>query len=644
MSNLKVIFFLMLLIVTVQVNAQDKKIKSLSSSKLDIYALINKAERVADKDPKAALEYIEQALSISIQEKDRAGEAAAYKALGNINLKKSLYAQSIDAFQKALHVYQELKNRAELIESYKGLGMGYEGYGNYDKAIEHYKQGLAIAQQDKKIDEVVFIKNKIGDVYLKQNKPEEALQEYQQVLKLEEERGNSAGVIAANNNIGNVYLKEEKTSQAREYYEKSQKIAAKNEIEEEVVESYDNIGKTLRKEKKYEDELAVRKKTIEANTRSNNQEALSENYLNVGTIYLEKNEVDQALPYLEKSIELSKKLGKLEEQGQAHQALSKAFKEQGDFKKALEHYQTYVMVKDSILRQKEKELTAIVNYNEELSLKQKRIELLESNRKINEQTIALLKNEQKFFQLIIVALTIILVLAVVSGWMIYTNARKRRIANQILALKSLRSQMNPHFIFNALNSVNNYISKNDERSANKYLSDFSRLMRTVMENSQYEFISLSTELDILRLYLSLEHARFKEKFEYELIVSEDLYPDQIEIPPMLIQPYIENAVWHGLRYRTSGGGYLKVEITSEGNVLKVVVEDNGIGRKKSQELKTANQKDKVSTGLKNTETRLSIINELYKTRMRVEIEDLDPVNETGTKVTLFITPAKLQAA
>src|SRR5690606_21497967 len=126
-----------------------------------------------------------------------------------------------------------------------------------------------------------------------------------------------------------------------------------------------------------------------------------------------------------------------------------------------------------------------------------------------------------------------------SSWVIYNSSRKRRIANQVLALKSLRSQMNPHFIFNALNSVNNYISKNDERSANKYLSDFSRLMRTVMENSQHEFISLSTELNILQLYLSLEHSRFREKFDYELIVEDDVRPDQIEIPPMLIQPFIE---------------------------------------------------------------------------------------------------------
>jgi two-component system, LytTR family, sensor kinase len=254
----------------------------------------------------------------------------------------------------------------------------------------------------------------------------------------------------------------------------------------------------------------------------------------------------------------------------------------------------------------------------------------------------LLKEEKRSSQMLIYLLSSGLLIVVGSSWMIYSSSRKRRIANQVLALRSLRSQMNPHFIFNALNSVNNYISKNDERSANKYLSDFSKLMRTVMENSQHEFISLTTELSILQLYLSLEHSRFKEKFEYELNVSEDLHTDQIEIPPMLIQPYIENAVWHGLRYRDDKG-FLKVSISNgSGNILKVTVEDNGIGRKKSQEIKTVNQKDKVSTGLKNTESRMKIINELYSTKMKIEMEDLYKDTQSGTKVTIYITQAKNQ--
>jgi len=130
----------------------------------------------------------------------------------------------------------------------------------------------------------------------------------------------------------------------------------------------------------------------------------------------------------------------------------------------------------------------------------------------------------------------------VTSYFIYKNAQASKRANQLLALKSLRSQMNPHFIFNALNSVNQFISQNDERAANKFLSEFSRLMRLVMENSQEDFISLQKEEEIISLYVKLEHYRFRDKFDFEITGLDKLEKETIEIPPMLIQPYIENAV------------------------------------------------------------------------------------------------------
>ncbi len=240
-------------------------------------------------------------------------------------------------------------------------------------------------------------------------------------------------------------------------------------------------------------------------------------------------------------------------------------------------------------------------------------------------------------RIIIYALVAGLILVIVAAWLVYKNARKRRIANQLLALKSLRSQMNPHFIFNALNSVNSFISKNDEKSANKYLADFSRLMRMVMENSQHDFIPLSQEIEILNLYLTLEHYRFRDKFEYTFEVAKEIDADQFEIPPMLIQPYIENAIWHGLRYKEEKGFLWLSFSVKEKDILRIVIEDNGIGRKKSALLKTPNQKANKSTGIKNTESRVELINELFGENLRVVIEDFDPtIEDTGTRITVDV--------
>jgi LytS/YehU family sensor histidine kinase len=193
--------------------------------------------------------------------------------------------------------------------------------------------------------------------------------------------------------------------------------------------------------------------------------------------------------------------------------------------------------------------------------------------------------------------------------------------------------MNPHFIFNALNSVNHFIATQDERAANQFLSEFSMLMRLVLENSQQDFISLQKEQEILSLYLKLEHYRFRDKFDYEIDLDQSLNTESIEVPPMLIQPYLENAVWHGLRYKDTKGK-LSLRIRKQDQNLVVEVCDNGIGRKKSTELKTENQKKHFSVGLKNIGERLAIINKMYKTNYHVTISD--PTSGTGTEVKIYM--------
>ena len=193
--------------------------------------------------------------------------------------------------------------------------------------------------------------------------------------------------------------------------------------------------------------------------------------------------------------------------------------------------------------------------------------------------------------------------------------------------------MNPHFIFNALNSVNLYIAQKDERTANKYLTDFSRLMRLVLEQSQKDFIPLQQELEMIKLYINLEHDRFKDKFEYELNIDGELDEDSLQIPPMLIQPYIENAIWHGLRYKEDKG-LLKIQYKLEGENILVRIEDNGIGRKKSREIKTKNQRKTQSTGMYNIESRLRIINSMFNTNISLVVSDLN--SDHGTRVEVVI--------
>lgn len=206
-------------------------------------------------------------------------------------------------------------------------------------------------------------------------------------------------------------------------------------------------------------------------------------------------------------------------------------------------------------------------------------------------------------------------------------------------LMALRYQMNPHFIFNCLNSIKLYIAQNNTATAADYLTKFSKLIRLVMENSAKGKILLSSELDMLRLYIDLEAMRFKEKLQYQIHLEKNVEPDYIELPPLLFQPYVENAIWHGLMPKEEGGRILvDVAFNSDTSILKISITDNGIGRIKSTELKSGEALKKQSYGMKVTSDRIALINQVYKSGASVIIDDLKDENNNplGTKVIIQI--------
>jgi two-component system sensor histidine kinase YesM len=207
------------------------------------------------------------------------------------------------------------------------------------------------------------------------------------------------------------------------------------------------------------------------------------------------------------------------------------------------------------------------------------------------------------------------------------SIRKR---NKQIALQSLRREMNPHFIFNSLNSVNQFIANNNEREANKYLSSYSNLMRNIMENSNKDYVTLNTEIDQLKKYLELEKLRFPDKFDYELEIDPDINTDTVMVPNMIIQPNLENAIWHGLRYKESSG-LLKLKFKKEGNKTIVIIDDNGIGLTESKKIKTKNQKLHESLGLKNVQERIRLLNDIHSSNIRFELKEKSGA-ETGVLV------------
>ncbi len=223
---------------------------------------------------------------------------------------------------------------------------------------------------------------------------------------------------------------------------------------------------------------------------------------------------------------------------------------------------------------------------------------------------------------------------------------KERVKNKYqkeiseMEMKALRAQINPHFLFNTLNSINNYIVQEEGMIASRYLVKFSQLMRNILTNSESGFVSLEDELKGLKLYIELENMRFDESFDFEFNISSDIKTSTVKIPSMLLQPFVENAIWHGLMHKD---GYKKLTIDVlklENKLIKISVEDNGIGRRKAREIQKTDA-DHKSYGIKITQKRIELINQKFNTgdqSSRIEILDLENNKEniTGTIVNVYI--------
>jgi LytS/YehU family sensor histidine kinase len=243
----------------------------------------------------------------------------------------------------------------------------------------------------------------------------------------------------------------------------------------------------------------------------------------------------------------------------------------------------------------------------------------------------------------------VLALFVFLSWLVVTlrikHIRRRQAEQEELHKRmaetehmALQAQMNPHFIFNCLNSIQQYIFDQDIQVANKYLTGFAKLIRATLYNSSKPFITLAEEIAYISAYLSLEKLRFKEKMDYTVEVAPSLRKDveDIFLPPMLIQPYVENSMRHGLRHRSEAGGYIRINVVQEDDKLTFIIEDNGIGREQAARYKTREHIEYQSKGMSLTADRIRLINTVNGGNIAVEVFDLkDQQGEAcGTRVVL----------
>jgi ligand-binding sensor domain-containing protein len=271
------------------------------------------------------------------------------------------------------------------------------------------------------------------------------------------------------------------------------------------------------------------------------------------------------------------------------------------------------------------------------------VEAMNKDGQWNGQPASIIFNIDKHFYktwwfILLVLLGAISLTVLISSLVIRYNKRKQEIETKIIQSeqKALRSQMNPHFIFNAMNSIQYFIAENDKKKAVVYLAKFSFLVRRIIENSKKNVVNLEEEIANAQLYLELEKLRFGDKFDFTVEVDENINPSELNIPTMLLQPYLENAIWHGIMPKEEKGLVsLKIQLV-EGDLV-CTIEDNGIGRDKVREMSRRKNLD-TSGGMKNILERIELMNAMYKTNLSLEVVDLysDNKEALGTRVLITI--------
>jgi hypothetical protein len=353
-------------------------------------------------------------------------------------------------------------------------------------------------------------------------------------------------------------------------------------------------------------------------------------------IYIKQYKFDEAEKSLNKALSYYKSINSKLPLMEAYNAFTALYTAKKDYKKALDFFRLYVANKDSILNDNNKKeiMQSSLQYEYE---KKSAVAKVEQEKKEAIQHEELQKRDAQIK--LYIALCILILILFVAAFLQMRNRRrteKLKLENSLIELeqKALRLQMNPHFIFNALNSIQGFITENNSASAKKYLSKFARLMRLIMENSALKTVSLQNEIDVLNDYLELTSLRFPGKFSFRIEVDEDIDASNAEIPPMLLQPFVENAVLHGIAAKESEG-MIRIHFHKKNALIECTIEDNGIGRQKAMESKLHGHK---STGMLVTEERLKAFSEASDVKANLQIIDLfdNFGNAGGTKVILEI--------
>lgn len=572
-------------------------------------AYINKANNyiTAGKDS-LALNLLHKVLELPNADKNSNGEVLY--GIAKIHQNWSQYDTAINFYQQAYPIFEAKKDYLNVAKVLNGMGICYMYSSNYPKALETYIQALHHYEIDEQTHTLGYanVLSNIGLIYGRMEyKLQFSLEYYERALRIYEQNDYKLGIANTLSNMANVYDNLNEPLKAIDLQKQAYNIFEAIGNKPGMASALTNIGIAYTSVPDYQQTIHYLQQTLPIYKEMGNINNLGIVEYYMGEAFMEmpisQANLSKAEQHLNQAVILGKETNNMQTQADSYNLLSKLYSKKSDFKRALEYKELAIALKDSLNSQDLKdEITRLeVKYEYE---KQANLDKAE-----NEKKQALAQAEVERHKLIrngSILGGVVLISGILLGFGMYWRKRQAEFNAKVsdTELKALRAQMNPHFIFNSLNSINDFISKNDVESASNYLTKFAKIMRQTLENSMQNDIPLEEDLKMLELYLQVESMRLNNKFTYAINIENSIDLENTLVPPLILQPFIENSIWHGLSNKASDG-HIDISIKKEDNMLVCTVDDNGVGRTLKPEVDSTGNK---SLGIRITKSRIDILN------------------------------------
>ena len=588
--------------------------------------------------------YADSIYYLALALNDPRGEASAHFYYGCIGRFEGNFTEALKHLGLFIQYHKQQGDSSRVARALFQVGSVYLQMDEAEPGLKALYRALAIHETQSNLSDANYVLNAIGIVLKKAGNYDEAIQVYERVLKTD---SLNSDVLM---NLGNVYSITKRYDKTLEYYRKALDIDRAIGQEWAVAYDLEAIGGLFNDLQMHDSALLYHQQSLAIRERlpDRREKAISLGQLGLTETY--RTNFSKAENLLMKALDIADATRSRSLKKDIYENLALLYERKNDLRQSYQFYKKYVVLKDSLLNEASIKQLNELKTRYATDRKDQQIELLSKENELSlkeRERLSVVKNS---------VITGIVLVALLGG--LIADVLSQRLKNQKmleaknseireanfksqlseLKMKALQAQINPHFIFNCMNSINQMILEGHNDRASLYLSKFSRLIRLILENSESTEVSLKDEISLLEAYIQLEELRFNRRIGYRLSTAKDLDPENIFLPFMVLQPFVENAIWHGLRPKgQNGDGRIDISIAQNDGLLICQIEDNGIGRDKSNQLQSKTVWKTKSMGLKITEERLDLLNKEFKKKL-INITDLKDAQgqALGTRVEVCI--------